>query len=157
MNRIQEGQQKTSTSSPSMGEGVKVAETRSREGVDTRSLVNHLSELADETTTLFRKEIQLARAEIEEGLDTTKKGAVSVASSGAVMYAGAIFILGAVTLFVASFIPLWLSALIVGVVTLGIGYAMYASGKKKMKPQELVPRRTIRTLKETPGLVERHA
>lgn len=140
---------------PAGSAGVKA--TEARPGVETRSLANHLSELANETTTLIRKEVQLARAEFQAGLDTTKTGAAMLASAGAVMYAGGIFILGAVTVLIASYIPLWVSALAVGVVTLGIGFAMYARGKKKMRPTEMVPRRSFRALKETAGLMERHA
>jgi hypothetical protein len=132
--------------------------TVEQQQIDTRSLATHLSELADETTTLFRSEIELARAEIQEGVDEMKKGLVLVGSSGAVMYAGGLLVLAAVTLFIAKFIPLWGSALLVGIATLGAGYAMFTSGKKDVSPDNLVPRRTIRTVRETPpSLMEQPA
>jgi hypothetical protein len=130
---------------------------RSRDGIDTRSLADHLSELADEASLLFRKEIQLARVELQEGLDEMKRGITWVGSAAAVMYAGGLFLLGGITLFVARFIPLWGSALIVGAVTLIAGYLMFARGKESVKPRDLVPRRTIRTVKETPSMMERPA
>jgi hypothetical protein len=122
------------------------------QGVDTRSLAAHLSELADETTTLFRKEIELARAEINENVHKLQKGAVWMGSSGAVLYAGALLMLAAVTLFVAKFIPLWLSAFLVGGLTLGAGYAMFARGKKDVKDTDLVPHRTVRSVREAKTL-----
>lgn len=123
-----------------------------------RNLAAHLSELAEETSTLFRKEVELARVEVSQGLNEMKKGAALVGSSGAVAYAGALFVLGGVTLFIAKFIPIWVAALLVGLAAMGIGYALFASGKKEMRPDHLVPRRTLRTVKETPSsLMERPA
>jgi hypothetical protein len=134
-----------------------IEETNVESRIDTRSLAAHLSELADETTTLFRSELELARAEMKEGVDEMKNGLVWIGSSGAVMYAGGLLVLAAVTLFIAKFIPLWGSALLVGIATLGAGYAMFARGKKDMKAENLVPRRTIRTVRETPSLMEQPA
>lgn len=121
-------------------------------GVDTRSLATHLSELADETSTLFRKEIELARAEMNEKLVELKRGAVWLGTSGPILYAGALLMLSAVTLFIAKFIPLWLSAFIVGGLTLGAGYAMFARGKADVQGKNLVPHRTVRSVREVKSL-----
>lgn len=111
------------------------------------NLAAHLSELADEASTLFRKEIELARCEVREGVNEMKRGVTWIGSSGAVMYAGALLLLGAITLFLNRFLPLDASALLVGVATVGAGYAMYARGKKEIHPEHLAPRRTIRSMK----------
>lgn len=122
------------------------------QGVDTSSLATHLSELADETSTLFRKEIELARAEVKESVHRLQRGAVFMGTSGAVLYAGALLMLAAVTLLVAKFIPLWLSAFLVGGLTLGAGYAMFARGKKDVKDTDLVPHRAVRSVREVKTL-----
>lgn len=111
------------------------------------NLAAHLSELAEEASTLFRKEIELARCEVKDGVNEMKRGVAWVGSSGAVMYAGALFLLGAVTLFLHRFMPLDLSAFLVGVATVGAGYAMFARGKKDIHPEHLAPRRTLRSMK----------
>jgi hypothetical protein len=134
--------------------------TSERNEHSERNLSVHLSELADEASTLFRKEIELARLEVKAGVDDMKRGATWIGSSGAVLYAGALFVLGAVTVFIARFLPLDAAALIVGLATLAAGYAMYARGKKDIHPEALVPRRTLRSVKETPSslsLTERTA
>jgi hypothetical protein len=46
------------------------------------------------------------------------------------------------------FLPLWLSALIVGLVVGGIGYAVLQSGLSALKRANLTPHETIETLKE---------
>lgn len=121
-------------------------------GIDARSLASHLTELADETSTLFRKELELARAEMNEKVQDLKKGVTWIGTSGAVLYAGALLVLGAIALFVAQFIPLWLSAFLVGGVTLGAGYAMFARGKSDVQGKNLVPHRTVRSVREAKNL-----
>jgi hypothetical protein len=46
-----------------------------------------------------------------------------------------------------------LATLIVGLVTLGIAYALYSAGAKKMKATHLSPDRTQRTLQRTPDAI----
>lgn len=111
------------------------------------NLAAHLSELADEASTLFRKEIELARCEVKEGVSEMKRGVTWIGTSGVVMHAGALFLLAAVTLFLSRFLPLDASALLVGLATAGAGYAMYARGKKDIHPEHLAPRRTLRSMK----------
>jgi hypothetical protein len=110
-------------------------------------LAAHLTELAAEASTLFRKEIELARCEVKEGVSEMKRGVAWVGSSGAVMYAGALFLLGALTLFLNRFLPLDASALLVGLATVGAGYALFVRGKKEIHPEHLAPRRTLRSMK----------
>lgn len=111
------------------------------------NLAAHLSELAEEASTLFRKEIELARCEVKEGVSEMKRGVTWIGTSGAVMYAGALFVLAAVTLFLARFLPLDASALLVGLASGGAGYAMYLRGKREIHPDHLTPRRALRSMK----------
>ena len=69
-----------------------IDESRTPPLVDTSSLATHLSELVDETTTLFKKELELAKAETSEQLQHLQRGAVWLGSSGAVLYAGGFFV-----------------------------------------------------------------
>jgi len=45
-------------------------------------------------------------------------------------------------------IPLWLSALLVGLVVAAIGYFLVKRGLDALKQEDLAPRETIETLKE---------
>lgn len=130
-------------------EEIHVADKRAS---DSHSITKHFAELADETTTLFRKEVELARAEISENLKQAQKGMAMLATSGAVLFAGMLVVLAAVTFFIGVWLPLWLSALIVGVGTLLAGWALYSRGKDDVKPREMVPRRTIHSVRETRNL-----
>ena len=54
-----------------------------RGGAD-RPLTGLLTELAQETTTLVRKEVELAKAEVSEKVSQATTGAVSLATGGSV-------------------------------------------------------------------------
>jgi uncharacterized membrane protein YqjE len=108
-----------------------------------------LKELSDSTTTLVRKEIELAKAELGE------KG--KKAGLGAGMFGGAglfgIFAFAALTtcIIVAldSAMPLWLAALIVAVVYGAIGGVLALQGRNKVQEAgPPVPEQATESVKE---------
>ena len=108
-----------------------------------------LKELSDHTTTLVRQEIELAKAELGE------KG--KKAGLGASMFGGAglfgVFALGALTtcIIVAldSAMPLWLAALIVGVVYGAIAAVLALQGRNKVQEAgPPVPEQATESVKE---------
>jgi uncharacterized membrane protein YqjE len=108
-----------------------------------------LKELSDHTTTLVRKEIELAKAELEE------KG--KKAGQGAGMFGGAglfgLLALGALTtcIIVAldSAMELWLAALIVAVVYGAIAGVLALQGRRKVKEAgPPVPEQATESVKE---------
>lgn len=108
-----------------------------------------LKELSNQTTTLVRKEIDLAKAEL------TEKG--KKAGIGAGMFGGAgLFGVGAfaalTTCIIAaldSAMPLWLAALIVTVVYAAIAAVLALTGKGKVKEAgPPVPEQAIESTKE---------
>ena len=61
----------------------------------------------------------------------------------------AVRVLAAVILVLAANgVPLWVSALIVGLVVAGIGYVLVQRGLSALKRQDFAPRQTLETLKE---------
>jgi len=118
-----------------------------RSGAD-RPLTGLLTELAQETTTLVRKEVELAKAEVSEKVSQATTGAVSLAAGGMVAFAGVLFLLLAVTYFLATMMEPWLAALIVGGVVTVIGIILVSMGKSKLSARNLQPNRTIATLQD---------
>lgn len=108
-----------------------------------------LRQLASETTTLVRQEIELAKAEM------TEKGKAAGAGAG-MLGASAVFGLGAfgaiTTCFVALIalaIPVWAAALIVAIVYGVVAFTIAQSGKKKLQEAApLAPEQTVATVKE---------
>jgi len=120
-----------------------------QEGRDDRSLGDLFAELAQETSTLVRQEVALARTELSEKASTIGRNVASLAVGGAVAYAGFLAIVAAVILGLGEAgLPWWLSALLVGLVVVGIGYALVARGRTALQQADLAPRQTVETLKE---------
>ena len=118
------------------------------QGRDDRSIGELFSELAQETTTLVRQEIQLAKTEMGQKASRVGKDVGFLAAGGAVAYAGLLAIVAGVIFLVALFIPLWLSAILVGIGVGAIGYFLVRKGLDALKQEDPAPRETMETLKE---------
>lgn len=113
-----------------------------------RSLGELFGDLTREMATLVRHEIALATTEMSEKASTVGKNVAYLAVGGLVAYAGLLAIVAAIILALGNFIPMWLSALVVGLVVAGIGYVLVQQGLSALKQADLAPRKTIETLKE---------
>ena len=122
---------------------------------DQESAIGLLRRLVDEFSTLFRKEIALAKAEVVQGFSQVKTGAISMASGGAMLFAGFLVLLAAAVLGLSNIMPDWLAALIVGALVSIIGFVMINSGKSKFDPSALKPERTQHALQQDKEMVER--
>jgi hypothetical protein len=119
-----------------------------RDSKDDRSLGELFSELAQDTSTLVRKEVQLAKTEMSQKASRVGKDVGFLAVGGAVAYAGLLAVLAGVIVLLGQVIPMWLSALLVGLVVAGVGYFLVRRGLDALKREDLAPRQTIETLKE---------
>lgn len=118
-------------------------------GRDERSLGDLFSELARETSTLVRQEVELARAELSEQASHAARPAVSLVLGGVLAYAGLLAVVAGIVLALeAAGLPLWVAALLVGLVVAGVGGLLVLQARSALKRTDLTPRRTIETLKE---------
>jgi uncharacterized membrane protein YqjE len=139
------------TATPGPRESRRTADADTTEfnaGIDGESTASLLRRLMDGVSTLFRKELALARSEISEAAAAAKRGAIAVASGGLVLFAGFIILLLAIVYWLAQFMDLWLSALIVGAVVMVIGFIMVQGGKKKLEAASFKPERTTASLEK---------
>ncbi len=118
------------------------------QGRDDRSLSELFSELTQETSTLVRQEVQLAKTEMSQKASRVGKDVGFLAAGGAVAYAGLLAIIAGVIFLLGLVIPLWLSALLVGIAVALVGYFLVRKGLDALKQEDLAPRETIETLKE---------
>jgi uncharacterized membrane protein YqjE len=118
------------------------------QGRDDRSLGELFSELAQKTTTLVRHEVNLAKVEMSEKASRAGKHVGFLAAGGAVAYAGLLAILAAVIILLNEVMPLWLAALLVGLVVAIAGYLLVRKGLDALKREDFTPRQTMETLKE---------
>jgi uncharacterized membrane protein YqjE len=108
-----------------------------------------LKQLASETTTLVRQELELAKAEMREKAGKAGPGFGMIGAAGGV----ALLALGALTAFFVlaldGALPNWLAALIVAIVYGAVAAVLYMRGKQKVDDAgSPAPRQTIETLKE---------
>ena len=115
---------------------------------DDRSLGELFSALAQDTSTLVRKEVQLAKTEMSQKASRVGKDVGFLAAGGAVAYAGLLAVVAGIIVLLGQVIPMWLSALLVGLVVAGVGYFLVRKGLDALKQEDLAPRQTIETLKE---------
>lgn len=136
-------------------------EERTRTREDSSIMGSLLSNLTDELRTLIRGEIQLAQAEMTEKAAQAGKGGASIAAAGGVLFSGLLVLLAAAVYGLDNVIPYgttpWLSALIVGVVVLIVGFLMLQAGRKKLqKAQHLTPERTVASFRNDKEMAQHH-
>jgi hypothetical protein len=115
---------------------------------DNASLGRLFRDLADDLSNLTRKEIELARTETMEKISHASKAVVSMAVGGFIAYAGLLFLLAAAVMVVATWVPYWLSAVIVGGVAAIIGLIMLQGGRSALAKTNITPEKTVDTMKE---------
>ena len=118
------------------------------QGRDDRTLGELFSELAQETSTLVRQEVNLAKTEVSQKASRVGKDVGFLAAGGVVAYAGLLAILAGVIVLLGQVIPMWLSALLVGLVVAGVGYFLVKKGLDALRTEDVAPRQTMETLKE---------
>ena len=114
-----------------------------------RPVAELLKQLANETTTLIRQELDLAKAEMREKAGKAGAGAGMWGAAGVT----ALLALGSLTAFLIlaldGVMPNWLAALIVGIAYAAIAGVLYFRGKQRVEEAgSLVPEQTVETLKE---------
>ena len=118
-------------------------------GRDGRSLGELFGELSTETSTLIRKEMELARHELTRSAQTYARNSMLIGVGGLVSYAGAIVLLiGIAWLLVRFGVATDLSFVVVGLVALGIGAVVAWQAVQSMRKVSVVPERTVETIRE---------
>ena len=117
---------------------------------DERSLGELLAELSRETSQLVRKEVELATTEMTAKAKNAGAGAGVAAAGGALVHAGLLVLLAAIVIALAQIgVTPWLSALLVGLVTMIAGYFLVNKGLAQVRRTGVAPTQAIETLKET--------
>ncbi len=114
---------------------------------EDRSLSELLSDVTGEIATLFRKEVELARAETSEQVSRAAKAGAMLGAAAVVGFLTLILLAFAAAWGLSEVVPEGVAFLIVGVV-FGIVAAVLAStGKKKIASVSPMPDQTVQTLK----------
>lgn len=116
---------------------------------EERSLGDLFSDLARESSTLLRQEVQLAKAELKQGAVEAGKGIGFLVAGGLVAYAGLLVLLAAAVVGLWQLgVDGWFAPLIVGLVVLAIGAVLVMSARNTLQGANLAPTKTIESVKE---------
>jgi hypothetical protein len=111
------------------------------------SISELFSDLTHNLTSLVRQEILLAKTEMKTKVSQVAAGGAYMGAGGALVYAGFLVLLGAAVFGLSTVMPLWLSALIVGLVVSLVGAGLLIKGRNDLKAQNLKPEKTIRSVR----------
>lgn len=116
---------------------------------DNRSLADLMAELSRETGTLVRKEVELATTEMTAKIREAATHVATASAGGALLHAGLLILLAAIVIALTRLgLQAWLSALIVALLTMVVGYVMLNKGMAALRRTQFAPRHTIESLKE---------
>jgi hypothetical protein len=121
---------------------------------DYESTPNLLHRLVNDVGMLFAQELALLKSETVKSIGDLKTATVSIAAGGAVAFMGAFFLLLAAVYGLSNVVEPWLAALIVGAAVTLIGVIMLATGRRKLEPTAIAPRRTAAALRKDTQMIK---
>jgi hypothetical protein len=118
------------------------------EEVKETSVGELIGNISNDLSTLFRQEVELAKAELKQEASKAGKAAGMLSAAGFAGYLVVVLLTFALVAALSNVIDAGWAALIVAVLWAIVGAVLYANGRKKLKTVDPTPRRTVDTLKE---------
>jgi uncharacterized membrane protein YqjE len=115
---------------------------------DERPLGELFSELTEQLQFLLRKEVELAKAELQEQASRAVKGAVLFAAMGVIGFVGFILLSFAAAWGAAEVINQALAFLAVGLIYLVVAGLLFTQARQRMAGLKPVPAQTMQTLQQ---------
>lgn len=104
--------------------------------------------IIEDLQNIIRGEVQLAKTEIKEDAGKLGKALGMIGAAVFLALVGFIFLMLGVTYLLNKSIEMWMAAGLVGLVLLLIGAILAMRGKSQMQEANMVPDKTIESLKE---------
>lgn len=116
--------------------------------VGDRSISEVLQAIVADVQGIMRSEVRLAKTELREEAVKTKTSAIWLGAGTAASLFATLFLLLAVMLAIATALPAWASALIVGAALAVVAAAALAGGMRRFRTIHPAPPHTVETVKE---------
>jgi hypothetical protein len=113
-----------------------------------RSIGDLIGEISDDLSRLFRKEVELARAELRQEAGKAGRAAGMLGGAALAGYMVALLVTLALVFALANVMDAGWAALIVAVLWAVIGSVLYSAGRRRLRTVSPVPKQTVETLKE---------
>ena len=115
---------------------------------EDRSLSELLSDVTTEVATLFRKEVELAKAETSEQVSRAAKAGGMLGAAAVIGFLDLILFSFALAWALSEVVPEGAAFAIVGVLFAIVAGALFVAGKKRLANVNPVPNQTVQTLRE---------
>jgi predicted lipid-binding transport protein (Tim44 family) len=126
-----------------------MADDRTQDELRDRPIGELLKQLSEETTTLVRQELELAKAEMVEKGKQAGMGAGMFGGAGVGALLGLAAVTAAAIAALDAAMALWLAALIVGLLWLAVAGVLALQGRRKVQAATPpVPQQTQESVKE---------
>lgn len=112
------------------------------------SLGDTVTGIIQDVQNIIRGEVELAKTEVKEDVGKLGKAAGMIGAAAFLALVGFIFLMLGVTYLLNKSLEMWISAGIVGLALLIIGAILGVVGKNQMQEANMVPDKTIDSLKE---------
>lgn len=122
---------------------------RIHEEIPEPGLGTLVGDLARQLKQLAGLEARLASTEMSHKASGLGRAVALLAGGGALAYAGVLVVLAGLVLLLGLVLPLWLSALIIGAITIVCAYVLVRVGLTALKLLDLVPHTTVESLQDT--------
>jgi len=116
---------------------------------ERRSLGELFGDLSEQTRTLMRQEIELAKVEIKQEAVRAGKASGKLVAGAAIGFVAFLLISWAIAWAIALVLPTWAGFAIVGVIYAVIAAVLAQSGRKELQQVNLPPPQTVDEVKET--------
>ena len=123
--------------------------TRDRtDEVKETSVGELIGNISNDLSTLFRQEVELAKAELKQEATKAGKAAGMLGAAGFAGYLVVVLLSFALVAALSNVMDWGWAALIVAVIWAIVGAVLFVNGRKKLKTVDPTPRRTVETIKE---------
>lgn len=113
-----------------------------------RPLAEVIRSVLEGLSSMFRKEVELAKIEMTEAVSSRAKGIGMMAAAGVTVVFAVAFLAAAGSAALDLVMPTWAARLIVAAVFIMIGVGLFFAGRRSMNATSVTPKRTQETLKE---------
>ena len=107
-----------------------------------------IGNISNDLSQLFRQEVELAKAEVKQEAAKAGKAAGMLGAAGFAGYLTVVLLSFALVFALSNVMDAGWAALIVAVIWGIVGAVLYATGRKRLKTVDPMPRRTVDTIKE---------
>jgi hypothetical protein len=121
---------------------------RRSEEVEQTSVGELIGNISNDLSTLFRQEVELAKAELKQEASKAGKAAGMLGAAGYAGHLTLVLLSFALVFALGNVMDYGWAALIVGAIWGIVAAVLFVNGRKKLKTVDPVPHRTVDTIKE---------